>query len=77
MSAKDAGAPPRLRCLVPRDKGADVYIHRWMGHAFEHEYDLESRVCRCQPYYFGPDDRRSMEEIMDDIDEAEWNEAVH
>ena len=77
MSAKDTGAPSRLRCTRPRPKGAAVYIHRWMGDAFPHEHDLGDRLCQCQPHYFAPGDRRSMEEIMDDLDDVEQDEAVH
>ena len=79
MSADRLGGPaPRLRCLVPRDRGSPAYIHRWLGFDFTHEYGpLGNRVCQCQPHFIHPTDRRSMDEIMDDLDDAEEWEALH
>ena len=62
----------RVRAIgacIGDDEGM-VIVHQWMGEGFEHVTD-GSRPCLCNPYRFPADDPRTLEEILDDIDEHE------
>jgi hypothetical protein len=56
-----------LAPVCPGDEGT-IIVHQWLGAAFDHVLD-GSRPCPCNPWRIPADDPRSLDEIVDDIEE--------
>jgi hypothetical protein len=64
-------ASGRFDVFRPREPGAPAWVHRWMGDDFPHTRGENSRTCQCRPHYIAADDKRSLDEIADDIEDDE------
>ena len=74
MRAKESqvlAASGRLERVSEGGSDARIIVHRWVCEGFEHTFD---EVCLCGPTVLAGDDPRSMDEIMDDLEEQEREE---
>jgi len=71
MTSSKTAASGRFDVHRLPEPGAGSWVHRWLGKDFVHLRGDNVASCLCKPYFISPDDKRTLDEIADDLEEEE------